>query len=75
MNPEEIKKEVRKLAVSERLVLVEELWDDIACSGDVPTLRDWQRRALGERLDEFNGGRVKTIDLKTAHKALRDKYL
>ncbi len=62
MKSEEIKNEIRKLPVSEKLILVEDLWDDIARSGEVPLLRDWQKQALGERLDEFQTGSTKTID-------------
>lgn len=74
MKPEEIKNEIRKLPVSERLILVEDLWDDIVRSGEVPPLRDWQKQALDERLDEFQTGSVKTIDLKLAHLTLKRKH-
>jgi len=41
--------EIEKLSISERLLLVEELWDSIARSNaDVP-MPQWQKQALDNR--------------------------
>ncbi len=34
MRTEELKSEIRKLGVSEKLILIEEVWDDIAKSNE-----------------------------------------
>lgn len=74
MKAEELKKEIRKLAVSEKLILVEDLWDDIASSANVLPLREWQKQELDSRLEEYSRGSLKLIDRESAHKALKDKY-
>jgi len=46
--------DIRKLSVSERIQLVEDIWDTIAASqGRVP-LTDRQRQELDRRLDEYS---------------------
>lgn len=45
--------EILKLSVSERLRLVESIWDSIAASADTLPLTDAQRQELDRRLVEY----------------------
>ncbi len=74
MRPEELKSAIRNLEVSEKLILVEEVWDDIAkSSGELP-LPEWQKRELNKRLSAYDQGATETKDLHQVHDALRTKY-
>ncbi len=46
--------DIRKLSVSERIQLVEDIWDTIASSQEEVELTDGQRQELDRRLDEYS---------------------
>lgn len=46
--------DIRKLSVSERIQLVEDIWDTIVSSQEEVTLTDRQRRELDRRLDNYS---------------------
>jgi putative addiction module component (TIGR02574 family) len=46
-------REILKLSVTERLRLVEDIWDSIAASPDALPVTDAQRRELDRRLAEY----------------------
>lgn len=49
----EVLQELEKLSISERLLLVEDLWDSIARStADVP-MPQWQKQSLDERKQKY----------------------
>ncbi len=47
--------QLSKLSVSERLVLVQDLWDSIEKSHEELTTHAWQREIVNARLAEFDG--------------------
>ncbi len=49
MRPDEIKQEIGKLNLSEKLLLVEDVWDSIAQSNSELPLPEWQKRELDKR--------------------------
>ncbi|MBI5570903.1 MAG: addiction module protein [Desulfomonile tiedjei] len=51
MDLEETSKEIMKLSVAERILLVEEIWDRIAAEQEPLELSEAQRRELDRRLD------------------------
>ena len=74
MRTEELKNEIRKLEVSEKLILIEEIWEDIAKSNEDLPLPEWQKKELDKRLAAYDRGEVKTKDYHEVHEALRTKY-
>lgn len=74
MKTEEIKLEINRLELSEKLLLVEDLWDSIAASNSEITMREWQKDELNRRHKEYKQGKLELLDWKAAHKELRDKY-
>ena len=74
MRLEEIKNEIIKLELSEKLLLVEELWDSIAASNSELPMPEWQKNELDKRYREYKEGKLELIDWKVAHKELREKY-
>jgi len=47
--------ELAKLPVSERLEIVQQLWDSIASSQGEIVIQPWHREVVRERLAEFEG--------------------
>ncbi|HTB62219.1 MAG TPA: addiction module protein [Opitutales bacterium] len=45
--------QVQKLSVQDKLLLVEELWDEIAATADAIPLPEWHKHALDESLAEY----------------------
>ena len=50
MRPEEIKREIGKLNLSEKLLLIEDVWDSIAQSNSELPMPEWQKRELDKRM-------------------------
>ncbi|MCP4404276.1 MAG: addiction module protein [bacterium] len=46
--------EIKKLSVSERILLVEELWDSIIFDEQFPELTEVQRVELNKRIDSYH---------------------
>lgn len=74
MRPHEIIKEIEKLDLSEKLVLVEDIWDSIAKSNSVLPMPEWQKIELEKRYSEYKTGKLKLHDWKELHEGLRKKY-
>lgn len=74
MRPDDLKSEINKLNMAEKLVLVEGLWDDIATSNNSIPLYEWQKKELNDRLELYNTGELKTYEWTSAHTSLRKKY-
>lgn len=74
MRAEELKSEIRKLEVSERLTLIEEVWNDIAMSNKALPLPEWQKKELTKRLSAYDQGETETKTSHQVHEALRTKY-
>jgi putative addiction module component (TIGR02574 family) len=74
MQTEKLRIEIDKLDLSEKLTLVEEVWNDIAKSSHNLPLPEWQKTELNKRLSAYDQGKVKTKDHHQVHEALRMKY-
>jgi putative addiction module component (TIGR02574 family) len=74
MRPEQIRDEVGKLGLSEKLLLVEDIWDSIAASNSEIPMAMWQKRELDRRYKEYKDGKLELHDWVDVHKELREKY-
>ncbi|MCA9732745.1 MAG: addiction module protein [Deferribacteres bacterium] len=74
MLPNEILQAVKKLDLSEKLLLVEDIWDNIASSNATIPLHEWQRKELAKRYKEYTSGKMAMHDWQSVHDELRDKY-
>lgn len=74
MNPNEIIDEIDKLGLSEKLLLVEDIWDSIARSNAELPLPEWQKVELDKRYQEYKSGNLVLHDWKNVHKELRKKH-
>jgi putative addiction module component (TIGR02574 family) len=74
MRPDQIKDEISRLELSEKLLLVEDVWDAIAASNSEIPMPEWQKRELKKRYEEYKEGKLGLHDWKSVHEDLRDKY-
>ena len=52
MNTDTIFSEIQKLSTAQKILLLEQAWDDVSQSaGEIP-IPDWQKKILDERLKE-----------------------
>jgi len=74
MRPEEIKQKISELSLSEKLLLVEDIWDSIAASSPDLPLPEWQKKELDKRYSDYQRGGLELHDWQAVHEGLRDKY-
>lgn len=74
MRPDQIKDEIKGLELSEKLILVEDIWDSIAASNAEIPMPEWQKIELDKRYKEYKNGKVELHDWESVHKDLREKY-
>ena len=74
MRPNQIIKEIDKLDLSEKLILVEDIWDSIARSNSELPLPERQKVELGKRYKEYKNGKLTLHKYKEVHEELREKY-
>lgn len=74
MRPNELIKEIDKLDVSEKLILVENIWDSIARSNSELPLPEWQKVELDKRYKEYKNGKLTLHEWKGVHEELRKKH-
>lgn len=74
MRPEEIKQEIHKLNLAEKLLLVEDIWDSIAQDNSKLPMPEWQKRELDKRYNEYKAGEQALHDWQSVHEDLRNNY-
>jgi len=74
MRTEEIKKEIEKLGLPEKLLLVEDLWDSIAICNSEITLPDWQKQELDRRFKEYKEGKQVLYEWQSVHEEIRNGF-
>ncbi len=74
MKSEQLKDEINRLGLSEKLLLVEDIWDSIAVSNSEIPMPTWQKRELDKRYEEYKEGKLDLRDWEGVHKGLRVKY-
>ena len=74
MRPNQLIKEIDKLDLSEKLILVEDIWDSIAYSNSELPLREWQKVELDKRYQEYKSGKLTLYEWEKVHEELREKH-
>jgi putative addiction module component (TIGR02574 family) len=74
MRPEEIKQEIDKLNLAQKLLLIEDVWDSIAQSNAEVPVPEWQKRELDKRYKEYKAGEQKLHDWQSVHEDIRNEY-
>jgi len=73
MRVEQIKTEVDKLSLSEKLALVTDIWDSIAADNEQAPPPEWQKRELDRRYKAYQAGEVELYDWEEVHADLRNR--
>ena len=74
MEPKKILKEVEKLELSEKIILVEDIWDSIAKNNVALPMPEWQKIELDKRYDDYKKDKLALHKWEDVHKDLRNKY-
>lgn len=74
MNSEQIRDEISRLELSEKILLVEDIWDSIAASNSDIPLPDWQKQELDKRYKAYEEGKSGLHEWQSVHEELRDQY-
>ena len=74
MKSNEIIKEIADLGLSEKLILVEDIWDSIARNNTELPMPEWQKAELDKRYSNYKNGKLKLHDWEGVHEKLRNKY-
>lgn len=67
-------KEIDHLPLSEKLLLVEEIWDSIARDNEQPPFPKWHKNELNARYQAYQDGSVKLRDWQSVHDDLRRRF-
>ncbi|MBU1170646.1 MAG: addiction module protein [Proteobacteria bacterium] len=74
MRPNEIKQEINKLHLSEKLLLIEDVWDSIAQMNSELPMPEWQKRELDKRYNEYKDDELNLYDWQSVHEEIRNKF-
>jgi len=74
MRQNQLIKEIDKLDLSEKLILVEDIWDSIARSNSELPLSEWQKVELDKRYKEYKSGKLILHEWKEVHEELKEKH-
>ena len=67
-------KEIDNLGLSEKLLLVEDIWDSIARSNSELPMPEWQKAELDKRYSDYKNEKLKLYDWEDVHNELRNKH-
>ena len=74
MRPDQIKDEISRLELSEKLLLVEDIWDAIAADNSEIPLPEWQNQELKKRYEEYKEGKLELHDWKSVFSTLQGLF-
>ena len=74
MRLEEIKQEINRLELSEKLLLIEDVWDSIAQGNKELPMPEWQKKELDLRYKSYKEGKLNLHEWESVHKNLRNKF-
>ena len=74
MQTSDIIKEINNMGLSEKLILVEDIWDSIARFNTELPMPEWQKSELNKRYKDFKDGELELHSWEAVHEDLRNKY-
>jgi putative addiction module component (TIGR02574 family) len=72
MQPEQIISEIKRLSVSQKLLIAQDIWDSIAMGNGNISMPEWQKDELEKRYTEYKNRKVAFHDWQEVHARLRD---
>ncbi|MEE4355783.1 MAG: addiction module protein [Desulfococcaceae bacterium] len=74
MRVEEIRQEINQLDMSDKILLIADVWDSIAQSNGELPMPEWQKGELDLRYKSYKAGKQNLHDWGAVHESLRKKY-
>ena len=74
MEPSDILAAIDKLELSEKIILVEDIWDIIAKNNSKLPMPEWQKVELDKRKKEIQDKPLELKDWKTVHQKIRSEF-
>ncbi len=74
MRAEEVRIEAESLNLSEKIRLVESLWDSIAANNSQLPMAKWQEEELDKRYRDYKQGQVELHPWNDVHTEFREKF-
>jgi len=74
MRVEEIRQQINQLDISDKILLITDVWDSIAQSNKELSMPEWQKRELDLRYKSYKAGKQNLHDWVSVHENLRKKY-
>lgn len=74
MRANDIKQEIAKLNLAEKLLLIEDVWDSIAQSNSDIPLSEWQKNELDSRYQEYKSGKLNLHSWQSVHENIKKNY-
>jgi len=71
MKSGDILNEIDQMGLSERIMLVEDIWDGIAKYNSELPMPEWQKKELDKRYGEYKKGKLQMQDWESVHNDLR----
>ena len=65
---------IDKLKLSEKLLLMEDVWDSIAQSNFELPMPEWQKGELDKKHKELKAGKQDLHEWQSVHEEIRNKY-
>ena len=74
MEPEKIAAEIKKLSLSQKLILAQDIWDSIALERNALPMPEWQKKELEKRYNQYKQDKLDLHDWRKVHEQLRNDY-
>ena len=74
MTIDQLKSEIGKLDLADKLLLVEDVWESIADENESLPMPEWHQKELESRSEEHRKGELELQESEDVHQAIREKY-
>lgn len=74
MNQENIRTEINRLSLPQKLILAQDIWDSIAMKSDKLPMPEWQKEALNKRYDQYKNSKLELHEWQEVHNGLRERH-
>ena len=71
MELDEITSEINRLSATQKLIIVQDIWDSIAQESNRLSMPEWQKKELSKRYARYKNGKTNLHDWQAVHDKLR----
>ena len=74
MEPDKFGAEIKRLSISQKLILAQDIWDSIASENDKLPMPQWQKKELEKRYSGYKQGEMGLYNWREVHSDLRARH-